>query len=105
MTPDNTLLGRCLVSYEEAFEQEISSWPDSSARRRGVAAVLEHLAAEMLVLNQRDDRLTVHQLARILTLEAAGELAGWDEEPDNEPEDDWRTHPSLTPEQRNPNLR
>lgn len=78
MSPDNTLLSRCLVAYEEAFEQEISNWPDSSARRRGVASVLEHLAAEIIVLHQREPRLTVHELARRLTLEAAGELAGWE---------------------------
>lgn len=78
--PDNILLGRCLVAYEEAFEQEISNWPDSSARRRGVASVLEHLAAEMVWLNQKNPSLTVHELARILTLEAAGELAGWEVE-------------------------
>jgi len=103
---DNTLLGRCTVALKEALAPSVPlTIEQSAAARRGVAAVLEHLAAEMLVLNQRNDRLTVHELARTLTLEAAGELAGWDEEPDDEPEDDWRDHPSLTPEQRNPNLR
>ena len=79
MTPDNTLLGRCLVAYEEAFEEAITSQAvNPMSRRRGVAAVLEHLAAEIIVLHQRESRLTVHELARILTMEAAGELAGWE---------------------------
>lgn len=100
MTPDNTLLGRCLVAYEEAFEEAITSQAiNPMSRCCGVASVLEHLAAEMVWLNQKNPSLTVHELARILTLEAAGELAGWDD-----PEDDWDNHPSLTPEQRNPNL-
>jgi hypothetical protein len=105
MTNDNTLLGRCLVAYEEAFEEAITSQAvNPMSRRRGLAAVLEHLAVELVVMNQRDPRLTVHELARRLTLEAAGELAGW-AEPDEEPEDDWFSHPSLTAEERNPTLR
>jgi hypothetical protein len=111
MPYDNTLLGRCLVAYEEAFEEAIirlrGHWPSQEvqpmSRRRGVAAVLDHLAAELVLMTQRDPRLTVHELARRLTLEAAGELAGW--EVDEEPEDDWDSHPSLTAEQRNPTLR
>ncbi len=79
MTNDNTLLGRCLVAYAEAFEEAITSQAVSPmSRRRGVAAVLEHLAAEIIVMHQREPRLTVHELARRLTLEAAGELAGWE---------------------------
>jgi hypothetical protein len=105
--PENTLLGRCLVAYEEAFEEAITSQTvNPMSRRAGIAAVLEHLAAEIIVLHQRDDRLTVHQLVHILTLEAAGELAGWadDANGDEEPEDDWDSHPSLTAQQRNPTL-
>jgi hypothetical protein len=30
------------------------------------------------LMHQREPRLSVHELARILTLEAAGELAGWE---------------------------
>lgn len=79
MTNDNTLLGRCLVAYEEAFEEAITSQTvNPMSRRRGVASVLEHLAAEIIVMHQREPRLTVHELARRLTLEAAGELAGWE---------------------------
>ena len=100
---DNTLLGRCVVAYEEALNT-ISV--NSLRRRAGLAAVLEHLAAEIIVMHQREPRLTVHELARRLTLEAAGELAGWadDADDDDEPEDDWHSHPSLTAEQRNPTL-
>ena len=79
MNPDNTLLGRCTVAYSEAFEAAITSQAIApQSRRAGVAAVLEHLAAELLVLNSRNDRLSVHEVARMLRLEAAGELAGWD---------------------------
>lgn len=79
MTADNTLLGRCTVAYSEAFEAAITSQAIApQSRRAGVAAVLEHLAAELLVLNSRNERLSVHEVARMLRLEAAGELAGWD---------------------------
>lgn len=77
MTPDNTLLGRCTVAYAEAYAKAAMTWPEGAdpqhARRAGVAGVLEHLAAELLVMNQRNERLSVHEAARILTLEAAGE--------------------------------
>jgi hypothetical protein len=45
-----------------------------------MASVLEHLAAEIIVMHQREPQLSVHELARRLTLEAAGELAGWEVE-------------------------
>jgi hypothetical protein len=65
--PDNTLLGRCTVAYEEAFNDALQAWPDASARRRGVAAVIEHLAAELLVMHQRNEgRLSAHDAARML---------------------------------------
>jgi hypothetical protein len=65
--PDNTLLGRCTVAYEEAFNDALQAWPDASARRRGVAAVIEHLAAELLVMHQRNEgRLSAHDAARLL---------------------------------------
>lgn len=79
MTADNTLLGRCTVAYSEAFEAAITSQAIATDWCcAGVAAVLEHLAAELLVLNSRNERLSVHEVARMLRLEAAGELAGWD---------------------------
>ena len=65
--PDNTLLGRCTVAYEEAFNDALQAWPDTSARRRGVAAVIEHLAAELLVMHQRNEgRLSAHDAAQLL---------------------------------------
>jgi hypothetical protein len=65
--PDNTLLGRCTVAYEEAFNDALQAWPDSSARRRGVAAVIEHLAAELMVMHQRNEgRLSAHDAAQLL---------------------------------------
>jgi hypothetical protein len=65
--PENTLLGRCTVAYEEAFNDALQAWPDPSARRRGVAAVIEHLAAELLVMHQRNEgRLSAHDAAQLL---------------------------------------
>lgn len=65
--PDNTMLGRCTVAYEDAFNDALHSWPDASARRRGVAAVIEHLAAELLVMHQRNEgRLSAHDAAQML---------------------------------------
>jgi ribosomal protein S18 acetylase RimI-like enzyme len=67
MTAENTLLGRCTVAYSEAFEAEITSQAISpQSRRAGVAAVLEHLAAELLVMHQQDHRLSVHEMAQVL---------------------------------------
>jgi hypothetical protein len=102
MTIPNTLLGRCLVAYEEAFEEAITSQAvNPMSRRAGVAAVLEHLAAELTWLNQQNPCLTVHELARILIQEADGS----EPEPDDEPSLNWRDHPSLTASERNPSLR
>ena len=64
---DDTLLGRCTVAYEEAFNDALQAWPDASARRRGVRAVIEHLAAELVVMHQRNEgRLSAHDAARLL---------------------------------------
>ncbi len=72
MDENNTLLGRCLVAYSEAFEAAITSEAVApQSRRAGVAAVLAHLAAELLVMNQQTERLTVHELARLLCEEAS----------------------------------
>jgi hypothetical protein len=73
MTSDNTLLGRCTVAYVDAFDAALATWPDASARRRGVAAVLEHLAAEIIVLHHREPRLSVHELSRLLAAAAQGQ--------------------------------
>lgn len=80
-TPDNTLLGRCTVAYVEGFDNELtSSISQPQARRTGVASLLDHLAAEIAVMLERNPNLTPHQLITILRMEAAGELAGWDVE-------------------------
>jgi hypothetical protein len=63
---ENTLLGRCTVAYEEAFNDALQAWPDASARRRGVAAVIEHLAAELLMHQRNDGRMSVHDAAQLL---------------------------------------
>jgi len=70
MSTDSTLLGRCTVAYTEAVNSLDYPYHTTRSRRRGVAAVLEHLAAELLVLNQRNERLTVHELSRLLRQEA-----------------------------------
>ena len=68
MMPDDTLLGRCTVAYEEAFNTEITSTiSQPSSRRAGVRAVIEHLMAELVVMNQRNaGRLSAHDAARML---------------------------------------
>lgn len=101
MTAENTLLDRCVVAYSEAFESAITSdavVPNS--RRAGVAAVLDHLAGEIVVLHQQEPRLTVHELARLLICETGSV------EPEiEEPPETWDSHPSLTAAERNPSLR
>ena len=69
LTPmDDTLLTRCLVAYEEAFQEAIPSQAvNPTSRRRGLAAVIEHLAAELLVMHQRNQgRLSAHDAAMLL---------------------------------------
>ena len=68
---NDTLLNRCAAAYEDAILSQYN-------HRQAIAAVLEHVAAELVVMNQRDARLTVHQVVQHLRLEAAGELAGWE---------------------------
>lgn len=74
---DNTLLGRCTVAYAEAWNDRIKTlgpggrveWPDD-AQRQGVRAVLEHLAAELLVQHQRNPgRTSAHEAARWIRAE------------------------------------
>ena len=75
MNPDDTLLGRCRVALGEAMLRGAALTREQKAgARRGTAAVLEHLAAELLVMNQRSERLSVHEVARLL-VEAAQEVA------------------------------
>lgn len=72
MTYDNTLLGRCTVALDEAISKSDYPAHTMRTRQRGVAAVFEHLAAELLLMSQRDKAMTVHGAARLL-LEAAKE--------------------------------
>jgi hypothetical protein len=97
MAYDNTLLGRCVAAHDEALELcgPFDDWQEPC-----VAAVLQHLAAEITVLHQAEPRLSLHEFARLLVREAASV------EPEPiEPPDDWNNHPSLTAEERNPTLR
>jgi len=62
--PENTLLGRCVAAFDD--RHELLGPLDDDWQDLCVAAVLRHLAAELVVMNQRNPRLTVHELARIL---------------------------------------
>lgn len=62
--PENTLLGRCVAAFDERYE--LTGPFDDDWSEMCVAAVLRHLAAELVVMNQRNPRLTVHELARII---------------------------------------
>lgn len=66
MNGPDTLFSRCTMAFTAA------SQANAGNRRAAMAALLEHLAYEFLVLHQHDDRLTVHELHRLL-LEAARE--------------------------------
>jgi hypothetical protein len=78
MNENNTLLGRCTVALDEAISTINYPPHTMRARRAGVAAVLDHLAAEIAVMVERAPNLTAHQLITILRLEAAGELGGYE---------------------------
>lgn len=66
---NDTLLDRCTVAFREAVESTNYPLHTTRTQRAGVAAVLKHLAAEMIRLNQQTPALGVHELARILTQE------------------------------------
>lgn len=71
---EDTLLARCLVAYEEAATR--IDYPPHTQRvmRAGVAAVIEHLAAELLVMHQRNQgRLSAHDAAMLLREQALQE--------------------------------
>jgi hypothetical protein len=59
--PNNTLLGRCALAYQES---------GSSEHLCSMAAVFEHLAAEVLLMAHYDPELTIDQLASTLIEEA-----------------------------------
>jgi hypothetical protein len=93
MIYDNTILGRCCAAYESRFDL---LGPFDDEIPLCVAAVLDHLAGELQVLNRQEPRLSVHELAQLLIREAATV------EPEPiEPPETWNTHPSLTAEERN----
>jgi hypothetical protein len=97
MTFENTILGRCCAAYETRFH-DLGTYDDETSLC--VAAVLDHLAGEILVLYQQEPGLTVHEVAGLLIYEAASV------EPEPvEPPETWNNHPSLTAAQRNPSLR
>lgn len=88
MTTKNTLLGRCTVAYDDgrsaAGLMQLATGdlpPNDRTRRAGVASVLDQLAAEITVMLERNPNLTPHQLITILRMEAASELAGWEQKP------------------------
>ena len=64
--PENTLLGRCTAALPDAYEL---AGPFDDWTKMCAGAVLEHLAAELVIMDQRDLRLSVHELARILATE------------------------------------
>jgi hypothetical protein len=59
--PNNTLLGRCALAYQES---------GSSEHLCSMAAVFEHLAAEVHLIALFDPGLTIDQLSYILIKEA-----------------------------------
>ena len=64
---DNTLLGRCTVAYTEAVEALDYPQHTTRSRQTGVRAVIEHLAAELMVMHQRNEgRLSAHDAAQML---------------------------------------
>lgn len=66
MSYPNTLLGRCTAAHQE----EPSGLPEHR-----VAAVFEHMAAEIICLQELDAQLTLHQFCRVL-LDEAGKAEG-----------------------------
>lgn len=70
---DNTLLGRCTVAYTEASDATTRHYTMRS--RDGVRAVIEHIAAELVVLNQRNPgRLSAHDAAAWLLSQLRAEV-------------------------------
>lgn len=59
----NTLLTRCCVAFMERYDQ---CQMGDDWLRPCLQEVLMHLSAELIVLYQRDERLTVHELAMLL---------------------------------------
>jgi len=71
MATENTLLGRCTVALKDALMGDVPlTIQQSSAARRGTAAVLDHLSYELVELSQRRPGMDVHSLALLLRQEA-----------------------------------
>ena len=67
MSADDTLLGRCTVAYTEAVDALDYPQHTTRSRQTGIRAVIEHLAAELMVMHQRNEgRLSAHDAARLL---------------------------------------
>lgn len=65
---DNTLISRCMVAYSDAA-------PNHLCNRDGIRAVIEHLAAELVVANNRNpDRLSAHDAAQWLLSQLTAEV-------------------------------
>lgn len=104
---NSTMLGRCCLAYYEEFDSNRNPSDYFYSLQLGMAHVFELLAAEITVLRQENPGLSAEAFARQLLDEAdMGDDTWPDQEEDEEQvgEDEWHTHPSLTPEQRNPNL-
>lgn len=56
---NNTLLDRCARAYEDAILSQYS-------HERAITAVLDHVAAEIIVLSQRNKAMTAFQCAQLL---------------------------------------
>jgi len=65
---NNTLLDRCAAAYEDAILSQYN-------HERAIAAVLEHVAAELVVMCQRNKAMTAFECARLL-IDAAKESNG-----------------------------
>lgn len=72
-TEMNTLLGRCHLAYLESFGEGLLDDPDHAVRL-GIAGLLQHIAAEVLVIEQCRPAMAAHEVARIL-IDAAKEVA------------------------------
>jgi hypothetical protein len=101
---NGTMLGRCVLAHAEGFDDggDPHHWPDRL--RQCMAQVFESLAAEITVMRQAEPALSAEDFARFLLAEAnflEDEQVELDPEEDEDPPEEWHTHPSLTPAQRN----
>jgi hypothetical protein len=65
---DNTLISRCMVAYTDDA-------PGCVCNRAGTRAVIEHIAAELVVANQRNPgRLSAHDAAQWLLSQLSAEV-------------------------------